>query len=136
MSVDELIDDFQFLDDWEDKYKYVIELGQSLPPLDSKFRSEEWRVDGCTSQVWLVPEVNEVDGEKFLSFKADSDAIIVRGLLAIILLIFSNKSVKDIKKIAVDDIFVKLGLEEHLTPSRRNGLFSMVEKIKYYAEHL
>lgn len=130
MDINELIENFEVLDNWEDKYRYIIELGEKLTPLDDKLKTDDWKVYGCTSQVWLIPQKN---GDNII-FQADSDAMIVRGLLAIVLLAFSNKSAKAIKAVEANDIFVKLGLEEHLSPSRRNGLFSMVEKIRYYAD--
>lgn len=136
MEIDELIDNFALLDDWEDKYRYIIDLGSKLPPLDDKYKTDDWKVRGCQSQVWLVPEVKERNGEKVLDFKGDSDAAIVKGIIAIILGIYSDKSAQMIKDIAVGDIFAKLGLEDHLSPSRRNGLASMNEKIKYYANVL
>lgn len=132
MNIEDLIENFSFLDGWEEKYKYIIELGEHLEPLDEAFRTEEWKVRGCQSQVWLEPIVK--DGK--ISFKGDSDAFIVKGLIAIVLMIYSNKSAQEIKNIAVEEIFAKLGLQEHLSPGRRNGLFSMVEKIKYYAATL
>ena len=136
MDIDELVDNFALLVDWEDKYRYIIDLGSKLPPLDEKYKTDDWKVRGCQSQVWLVPEVREINGEKILDFKGDSDAAIVKGIVAIILSIYSNKSAQMIKSVAVGDIFAKLGLEEHLSPSRRNGLASMNEKIKYYANVL
>ena len=136
MDIDELVDNFALLDDWEDKYRYIIDLGSKLPPLDEKYKTDDWKVRGCQSQVWLVPEGREINGEKILDFKGDSDAAIVKGIVAIILSIYSNKSAQMIKSVAVGDIFAKLGLEEHLSPSRRNGLASMNEKIKYYANVL
>lgn len=132
MDIDELIDNFELLEDWEDKYRYIIDLGTKLEPLDEKFKTDEWKVRGCTSQVWLVPEMK--DG--IIHFYGDSDASIVKGIIAIVFIIYSNKSAQAIKEIAVENIFAKLGLEEHLSPSRRNGLVSMVEKIKYYADNL
>ena len=132
MRVDELIDNFAFLDGWEEKYQYVIDLGHKLEPLDDAFKTDEWKVQGCQSQVWLVPEVK--NGK--LYFRGDSDAILVKGIIAIILMIYNNKSTEEIKNIDVAEIFAKLGLEENLTPSRRNGMMSMVEKIKHYANTL
>ena len=132
MTIDELIENFALLDGWEDKYSYIIELGGQLEPLDEAYRTEEWKVRGCQSQVWLEPLK---DGNK-LHFKGDSDAFIVKGLIAIVLMIYSDKSAQEIKEIEVEEIFAKLGLQEHLSPSRRNGLFSMVEKIKDYAAAL
>lgn len=129
MTIDELIENFAFLDSWEEKYQYVIDLGHQLEPLDDKFKTEDWKVKGCQSQVWLVPEFK--DGK--INFRGDSDAILVKGIIAIVLLIYNHKSPREIKNIDVTEIFVKLGLEENLTPSRRNGMMSMVEKIKQYA---
>lgn len=132
MQIEELIENFELLEDWEDKYRYIIDLGSNLAPLDEKFKTEEWKVRGCQSQVWLVPE--KKDGK--LSFKGDSDAMIVKGLISIVLTIFNNKTPSEIAVLEIDDVFSRLGLEEHLSPSRRNGLFSMVEKIKLYARSL
>lgn len=129
MTIDELIENFSFFDSWEEKYQYVIDLGHKLEPLDEKFKTDEWKVKGCQSQVWLVPEFK--NGK--ISFKGDSDAILVKGIIAIVLAIYNNKSAEEIKKIDVNEIFVKLGLEENLTPSRRNGMMSMIAKIKQYA---
>ena len=129
MDIKELIDNFEFLESWEEKYSYIIELGSHLDPIDEAYRTEEWKVRGCQSQVWLEPKFE--NGK--LIFKGDSDAFIVKGLIAIVLMIYSNKSAQEIKEIEVEEIFAKLGLQEHLSPSRRNGLFSMVEKIKEYA---
>lgn len=132
MNIEELTENFELLEDWEDKYRYIIDLGEKLPPLDEKFKTEKWKVRGCTSQVWLVPEIKN----GIISFKGDSDAAIVKGIVSIVLMIFSNKSAQAIKEIAVENIFAKLGLEEHLSPSRRNGLVSMVEKIRFYADNM
>ena len=130
MDIEELIDNFSFCDSWEDKYSYIIDLGNKLENLPEQFKTAEWKVVGCQSQVWVVPEYK--DGK--IHFRGDSDAIIVRGLISIVLLIYNNKSPAEIKKIAIEDIFAKLGLQENLSPSRRNGLMSMVNKIKFYAE--
>lgn len=131
MDIEELIDNFEILDDWEDKYRYIIDLGSKLAPLPDSFKTEEWKVRGCQSQVWLVPE--KKDGHLF--FIGESDAAIVKGLIAIVLMIFSGRTVAEIKALDIDAIFRRLGLEEHLSPSRRNGLISMAAKIKYYAEN-
>ena len=101
MNIDELIDNFEFLDGWEDKYRYIIDLGGKLEPLPENCKTEEWKVRGCQSQVWLLPE--KKDG--LLHFRGDSDAIIVKGLIAIVLMIYNDKSPSQIKSIAVDDIF-------------------------------
>lgn len=131
-DIADLIENFSVLDDWEDKYEYLIDLGEKLPPLDEKYKTDEWKVSGCQSQVWLVPERQ---GE-ILTFKGDGDAVMVKGIIAVILAIYRNKSVQEIKKIEVDKIFAKLGLQEHLSLSRRNGMMSMVDKIKYYADKM
>ena len=129
MTIEELIDNFSFLDGWEEKYQYVIDLGHKLEPLDEKFKTDDWKVKGCQSQVWLVPQIQN----GVFHFKGDSDAILVKGIVSIVLLIYNDKTAAEIKNIDVTKIFVKLGLEENLTPSRRNGMLSMVEKIKQYA---
>ena len=104
-------------------------LGHKLEPLDEKFKTDDWKVKGCQSQVWLVPQIQN----GIFHFKGDSDAILVKGIISIVLLIYNDKAADEIKNIDVTKIFVKLGLEENLTPSRRNGMLSMVEKIKQYA---
>lgn len=129
MTIEELIDNFSFLDGWEEKYQYVIDLGHKLESLDEKFKTDDWKVKGCQSQVWLVPQIQN----GVFHFKGDSDAILVKGIISIVLLIYNDKTAAEIKNIDVTKIFVKLGLEENLTPSRRNGMLSMVEKIKQYA---
>ncbi len=128
-SIETLIDNFSFLESWEDKYQYLIDLGESLPPLDECFKTDVFKVPGCQSQVWLVPEIK--DGLFF--FKADSDAIIVKGIIFILMSIYNAKETSEIKNIEIEKIFAKLGLEEHLSPSRRNGMLSMVERIRFYA---
>lgn len=132
MDIDELIENFELLDDWEDKYRYIIDLGSKLDLFPAQFRTEEWKVRGCQSQVWLVPE--KKDGR--LVFKGDSDAAIVKGIIAIVMTIFSGKTPEEIKEVKFEEIFNRLGLEEHLSPSRRNGLTAMTEKILHYADVL
>lgn len=130
MEIEELIDNFSFCECWEDRYAYIIDLGNKLEGLEDSFKIQAWKVPGCQSQVWLVPEYKE--GK--VHFRGDSDAIIVRGLIAIVLMIYNDKSPSEIKNVAIEDIFAKLGLQDNLSPSRRNGLMSMVNKIKFYAE--
>ncbi len=130
MDINELIENFEMLEDWEDRYRYIIDLGSSLEPLADKYKTDEWKVRGCQSQVWLVPEISN----GFLRFRGDSDAMIVKGLIAIVFAIFAGKTAAEIKTFPVESVFARLGLEEHLSPSRRNGLFSMVEKIRFYAD--
>lgn len=135
MSAEELIEDFAFLDDWEERYRYVIELGKELQPLTDAEHSPENKVTGCASQVWLVREIQPGDnGRPRLVFRGDSDAHIVRGLIAILLRIFSGKTPEEIASIDAREIFRKLGLNEHLSPQRSNGLFSMVARIQAEAK--
>ena len=129
-GIDEIIDNFSMLDDWDDRYRYVIELGRGLDPLPEIHRTEANKVQGCASQVWLATTVSRgVDGT-MLSFYGDSDAHIVRGLVAILLALVSGKPTTEI--LAADPIalFERLGLREHLTPQRSNGFRSMVERIR------
>ncbi len=132
MDIEELAENFELLDDWEDKYRYIIDLGEKLPPLPAEFHTDEWKVQGCQSQVWLVPEKQ---GDK-LFFKGDSDAIIVKGIIAIVLMIFSGHTAQEIKAVNIEEIFNRLNLREHLSPSRRSGLAAMTEKILHYANVL
>ncbi len=129
MSIEALIEDFSFLDNWEDRYKYLIELGNQLERLHEDKKLEEWKISGCQSQVWIIPHI---EGEK-IYFEGDSDAIIVRGIIAVVFEIFKDKSAQEILDIDVEEIFDKMGLREHITPNRRSGMLSMVDKIKYYA---
>ena len=126
MNLDEVSETFELMDEWEDRYRFIIDLGRELPDFDPADQTEENRVLGCTSKVWLVYSKKD---EKII-FKGDSDAHIVRGLVAIILMIFSNKTPQEIVEIDATAILKKLGLSQHLSPMRTNGLFSMVERIK------
>jgi cysteine desulfuration protein SufE len=134
-SIDEIVENFSFLDDWEDRYRYVIELGGTLAPLSEAEHAPGTKVRGCASQVWLVSEA-EPDGAggPLLRFRGDSDAHIVRGLIAILLAIYSGKAARDILSIDAEALFSKLGLREHLTQQRSNGLASMVQRIRADAE--
>jgi len=131
MTIDEIIDNFAFLDDWDDRYRYVIELGRALTPLPEGARSDANKVQGCASQVWLATDVKP-DGATgpVLSFVGDSDAHIVRGLIAILFAIYSGKPARDIVSTDAVAVFEKLGLREHLTPQRSNGFRSMVKRIQ------
>ena len=135
MTLQNILADFQLLDDWEDRYRYVIELGRALPPLPEAARTEANRVRGCASQVWLATEVNgATDGAApRLIFKGDSDAHIVRGLIAILFAIYSGRCADEIVRTDAQGVFRRLGLAEHLTPQRSNGFASMVERIYTYS---
>ena len=131
MSIQDLVDDFEFLDEWEERYRYVIELGKGLEPLSEDEHSPANKVEGCVSQVWLVNETRkDAAGQTVLHFRGDSDAHIVRGLIAILMRLYSDKAPSEILAIDARDVFAKLGLNEHLTPQRSNGLYSMVARIQ------
>jgi cysteine desulfuration protein SufE len=131
MTIDEIIDNFLLLDEWDDRYRYVIELGRGLSPLDERERNEANKVQGCASQVWLATTMRpNGQGGPVLSFAGDSDAHIVRGLIAILFAIYSGKHARDIMTTDAVEVFNRIGLGEHLTPQRSNGFRSMVERIK------
>lgn len=130
MDIDTILDAFSFLDDWEERYRYVIELGRELPPFPEEMRTDAHKVRGCVSQVWLVTRVEPGPDGPVLSFLGDSDALIVKGLVAIVLALFSGKPARTIVATDADAVFRTLGLAEHLTPQRSNGLKSMVARIQ------
>jgi cysteine desulfuration protein SufE len=128
-SIDSLVEDFAFLDDWEDRYRSVIELGRGLPELSEAERIEANKVRGCASQVWMVSEVVR-NGEPVLRFRGDSDAHIVRGLIAILFALYSGRTAREIVSADPEAAFARIGLREHLTSQRSNGLSSMVGRIR------
>lgn len=128
-GIKSLIEDFSFLDDWEDRYRYVIELGRGLPELPEAERIEANKVRGCASQVWMVSEVAR-NGEPVLRFRGDSDAHIVRGLIAILFALYSGRPAREIAATDPEAVFATIGLREHLTSQRSNGLTSMVNRIR------
>lgn len=131
MTIEDIIDSFSLLDEWDDRYRYVIELGRTLAPLPESARTEANKVQGCASQVWLVADVQQdQQGEPMLSFIGDSDAHIVRGLVAILLALYSGKPARDVLAADALALFDQLDLSEHLTPQRSNGVRSMVERIR------
>lgn len=133
-NIQSIIDDFEFIDDWEDRYKYVIDLGKKLPALDESEKTDQFKIQGCVSQVWLIADIDQSNPDQpILNFRGDSDAHIVRGLVAIMLTAFSGLPAKEISELDENALFAKLGLVEHLTPQRANGLRSMVARIKQYA---
>jgi cysteine desulfuration protein SufE len=133
-SIDELLEDFEFLDDWEERYSYVIDLGKSLPEMRSEDKNDTNKVSGCMSQVWITSKAakNEA-GDDIIEFTADSDAFIVKGLVVILLSVFSGKTPSEIIGIDAVKIMQKLGLDEHLSPTRKNGLYSMIDRVKQVA---
>ena len=130
-DIDEIIDKFALLDEWDDRYRYRIELGRQLPPLAPEAHSDANKVQGCASQVWLDTSVRPNGaGGPVLTFEGDSDAHIVRGLIAILFAMYSGRSARDILSTDAVATFERLGLREHLTPQRSNGFRSMVERIR------
>jgi cysteine desulfuration protein SufE len=129
MSFDNIIDDFEFLENWEDKYKYIIDMGGSLSALKNNDYNDDNKVEGCASQVWLVVEETNKEGEIFLEFKGDSDAFIVKGLIAIIFALFSEKTPSEILEIDPMNELKKLNLEENISQQRSNGLTAMINRV-------
>lgn len=134
LCIEDIVNDFEFFDNWEDKYKYIIELGKNYPSLNEEQKKIENKVDGCASQVWLVTSEERSANQLVLHFKGDSDAIIVKGLVVILFSIFSNKSPEEIIQIDAFEKLKKLDLEKNLTMQRSNGLSSMVKRIKQEAQ--
>lgn len=132
-SFEDLESDFEFLDDWEDRYKYVIELGKELPAFDDRLKNDIFKVNGCVSQVWIKSSIAE-DDEKHMSFIGDSDALIVKGLIAIVMSLLSGRPAAEVVKTDARAALSRLGLHEHLTPQRSNGLSAMVARIQSDAE--
>jgi cysteine desulfuration protein SufE len=130
-TIDEIVENFTLLDEWDDRYRYVIELGRALPPLADSAHIDTNKVQGCASQVWLLTHVKP-DGAAgpVLTFEGDSDAHIVRGLVAILIALYSGKLAKEILATDAIELFDRIGLRENLTPQRSNGLRSMVDRIR------
>lgn len=125
---EEIIDEFSMFDDWDERFQYVIDLGKSLPLIEEKYKTEDNIIKGCQSKVWLHAEEND----DVIAFTADSDAIITKGIIAVLIRAFSNQKAKDI--LEADTSFIdEIGLKEHLSPTRANGLVSMIKQIKLYA---
>ena len=129
-DIQELAENFALFDDWEARYRYLIDLGRTLTPMDEALKTDEVLVQGCTSRVWMV--ANVTDG--VFHFTADSDAHIVRGLIALLMAAFQDKPVSAIPGIDIETIFKEIGLDEHLSPNRRSGFYAMVQRIKELAK--
>lgn len=128
----QLTENFALFHDWEDRYKYLIDLGKTLPPMDESLKNDQTFVRGCTSKVWMVCQKNN---DRFYHIIADSDAHIVRGLIAILLAAYQDKSAAEIQAVDIEKTFTEIGLDQHLSPNRRNGFFSMVERVKALASN-
>lgn len=133
MSVEELVESFEFFDDWEERYAYVIDLGKKLPPMPDEEMVEANKVRGCMSQVWLVCEKDDSSNPPVLTFRANSDAFIVKGLIAILMELFDGQTARYILDTDAIAVMGRIGLDQHLSPNRRNGLVAMVERIKKFA---
>ncbi|MEM6945929.1 MAG: SufE family protein [Pseudomonadota bacterium] len=134
-AFDDIAENFELFDDWEDRYRYVIELGKEMPPLDDALKTAAHKVDGCASQVWLVPAVDGEGAETRLSFQGDSDAMIVRGLIAVLHALYSGQRIAEIRAIDAPAELSRLGLEQHLSAQRSNGLKAMIARLDAIAAH-
>ena len=132
-AFEEIADTFEFLDDWEDRYRHVIELGKAMPPLDAAFRVPATKVDGCASQVWIRPMVEGSGPAARFDFQGESDAMIVRGLIAVLHALYSGLTVNEVLGVDAAGELARLGLNDHLSAQRSNGLRSMVERIRVIA---
>ena len=125
VAFEEIAEDFEFLDDWEDRYRHVIDLGKAMPPVEDALKVPATKVDGCASQVWLVPNIKH----GVFHFRGDSDAMIVRGLIAVLVALFDGLSVAAVLKVDAGGEMARLGLDQHLSAQRSNGLRAMLERI-------
>jgi len=132
-SFEDVKADFGFLEDWEDRYRYIIELGRDMPPLDPALKTEGARVHGCASQVWLIPHIEGSGPQARLSFQGDSDAMIVRGLIALLRILINGRTAAEIATLDAVGALSELGLEQHLSAQRSNGLRAMVARIRELA---
>lgn len=129
LTTDDMIENFALFDDWEERYRYLIDLGRDLPHMEDTLKTDEHIVRGCTSRVWLIPQ----DNNGTLTFQADSDAHIVRGLIALLMSAYQGKTYAEIRAVNINDFFESLGLDQHLSANRRSGFFAMVERIQSLA---
>jgi cysteine desulfuration protein SufE len=132
ISLERIEKGFRIMPSWEDRYRFLVQLGRKLEPLEEEAKIEANRVQGCTSNVWLVPDLS-ADEPPRISFRADSDAHIVKGLVALLLVIYSGRTPEEIQEVDAQAILERLDLQAHLSPSRSNGLFSMMERIQTLA---
>lgn len=132
-QAEELIESFDLFDNWEDRYSFLIDLGRELPPMNPADKTEENRVQGCQSMVWIKGDVHPTAGGQVVTFDADSDSAIVKGLIAILHRVYSGHPARSILNYDVASLLHRLQLEEHLSMNRRNGLFSMIQRVKHLA---
>ncbi|KPQ13902.1 MAG: cysteine desulfuration protein SufE [Rhodobacteraceae bacterium HLUCCO18] len=132
-AFEEIAETFEFLDDWEDRYRHVIDMGKAMPPLDEAFKVDATKVDGCASQVWILPRIEGEGPGATFDFEGDSDAIIVRGLIAVLHALYSGLPVGEVAKVDAAAALGRLGLDEHLSAQRSNGVRAMVGRIRALA---
>jgi cysteine desulfuration protein SufE len=132
-AFEEIADTFEFLDDWEERYRHVIDLGKAMEPLEEAFRVPATKVDGCASQVWLLPRIEGEGADAVFNFRGESDAMIVRGLIAVLIALYSGLTVRQVLSVDASAELARLGLNDHLSAQRSNGLRAMVERIRLLA---
>jgi len=132
-AFEDIAETFEFLDDWEERYRHVIELGKAMDPLEDSLRVPATKVEGCASQVWIVPEIEGEGAGAVFRFRGDSDAMIVRGLIAILLALYDGRTIGEVSGIDAEAELARLGLNDHLSSQRSNGLRAMVERIRAIA---
>lgn len=132
-AFEEIAETFEFLDDWEDRYRHVIDIGKAMPPLEDAFRVPATKVEGCASQVWLLPEIEGAGPEAVFRFRGDSDAMIVRGLIAVLGALYNGLTLREVLGVDAAAELGRLGLNDHLSAQRSNGLRAMVERIRTVA---
>lgn len=136
INIEELLEEFEYLNDWEERCDFLIDLGFELPPMPDSDKTEANRVHGCQSMVWLTTELKQSGDREVLQINADSDALIVKGLIAVLLAIYNNKTPEEVLKINVQEYFSQLQLDKYLSSQRKNGLFGMVERVQQKARLL
>ncbi|PWK62222.1 SufE family protein [Roseicyclus mahoneyensis] len=132
-AFEEIAETFEFLEDWEERYRHVIELGKAMDPLEDAVKVPATKVDGCASQVWILPQIEGQGAQAVFRFRGDSDAMIVRGLIAVLHAMYDGLSVGDVLKVDAGGELARLGLNDHLSSQRSNGLRAMVERIRLLA---
>lgn len=132
-AFEDITDDFEFLEDWEDRYRFVIDLGKAMAPLEEAFKVPATKVDGCASQVWILPEIDGAGAQAIFRFRGESDAMIVRGLVAVLAALFNGLTVTEVLKVDAGGELARLQLNDHLSAQRSNGLRAMVERIRKIA---
>jgi len=133
-NFEDIVETFEFLDAWEDRYRHVIEMGRAMPALDDAHKTSATKVNGCASQVWLVPKIQGIGPDAVLDFDGASDAMIVQGLIAILKALFAGHTVKQALAIDAVGAFARLGLDQHLSAQRSNGLRAMIERLRAFCE--